>query len=74
MCLHMKRHVFMYLDLSRHFLVILIVLSITPFHPLGHNDQNEVKHDFFSHVMPLFSALLSYDENRIINGTNFFMR
>ena len=32
-----------------------------PVHLSGHNDQNEVKHDFFSHVMPLEPALLSCD-------------
>ena len=42
------------LDIS----VIIIVLSIAPLHSLGNNDQNEVKCDFFRHVMPLLPALL----------------
>ena len=50
------------------------VLSMAPLYSLGHNDQNEVKHDFFNHVMPLVPALLSCDSNCIINGTISFIR
>ena len=35
-----------------------MVLSIALLHSLGHNDQNEVKHYFFSHVMLMIPALL----------------
>ena len=47
---------------------------MTPFHLVGHNDQNEVKHDFFSHVMlsvlPLVIVTnLSHDTEGIVNGT-----
>ena len=49
-----------------------MVLSMAPLHLLGHNDQNEVKHDFFSHMMPWVPALLPGDANCIINGTIFF--
>ena len=33
------------------------------------SDQNEVKHDFFSHVKPLVPVLLSCDGHCIINDT-----
>ena len=33
--------------MSRHTFVIPVVLSMAPLHPLGHNDQNEVKHEIF---------------------------
>ena len=49
-----------YLDTSKyvttmptHITVIPKVLSIAPLHLLGHNNQNGVKYDFDSHVMPL---------------------
>ena len=48
----MTRHVFMYLQMSRHIFVIPIVLSMAPLHSLSHNDQNKVKHDVFSTVIP----------------------
>ena len=51
-----------------------MVLSMVPFHALGHNDQNEVKDDFSSHVMALLPALQSFDINHIINGTIYFIR
>ena len=34
-----------------------MVLSMSSLHPLGHNDQNEVKYNFLSHVIPLVPAL-----------------
>ena len=40
-------------------------------HSLDHIDQNEVKHDFVSHVMPLAPPLLSCDARCIISGTIF---
>ena len=51
-----------------------IVLSMATLYSLGHNNQNEVKQDFFSHIMPLAPALLSCDANCITNGTIFFIR
>ena len=38
-----------------------MVLSVAPLHSLGHNDQTEVKHDVFSHLIPLVPTLLSFD-------------
>ena len=38
-------------------------MSMAPLHLLGDNDQNEVKHCFFSHVIPLGPALLPCDAN-----------
>ena len=49
-----------------------MVLPMAPLHSLGHNDQNEVKHDFFSHMMPLTPELLQCDPNYIINGIIVF--
>ena len=59
--------------MSRHTFVIALLLAILSLHLLGHNDQSEVKHDFFSHVMPLIWELLLYNANGIINGTIVFM-
>ena len=74
----MNRHVFMYLHMSEQCLdmskqcldisVMPMVLSMAPLHSLGHNDQNEVKHDFFNHVVPIEPTLLSCGANCIING------
>ena len=47
------------------------LLSVAPLHSLGHNDQNEVTQDFFTHMMPLAPALLSCDANCFINSTIF---
>ena len=51
-----------------------MVLSMAPLHSLCHNDQNEVKHDFVSHVMPLVPGLLSCDAKCISNGIILFTR
>ena len=48
-----------------------MVLSKAPLHSVGDNDQNEMKHDFFSHVMPLVPTLPSCDVNCIINDILF---
>ena len=47
--------------MSWHTFVMLMVLSMSPFHSLCHNDQTEVIYDFFSHVRPVVPALLSCD-------------
>ena len=60
--------------MSRHISLWCQLLSMVPLHSLGNNDQNKVKHDFFNHVMPLVTALLSCDANCIINGTILFIR
>ena len=41
---------------------------MAPLHSLGPMDPNEVKHDFFSHFIPLVQALMSFDANFIIIG------
>ena len=46
-----------------------MVLSMVPLYSLGQNDQNEVQHDFFGHVMSLMMAFMSCDANGVINGT-----
>ena len=70
----MTRHVFMYLDMSRHIFVILMVFSIAPLHSLGHNNKKIGENYIFRHVMPLLPALLSYDANRIINDITLLIR
>ena len=65
-CLYVSRCILIFLNtvtMSRHNFVMLMVLSMTPLHSLGHNNHSEVKHHFFSHVMPLVPALLSCDDN-----------
>ena len=42
MCLDMSRQ---YQTMSRHISGLSMLLSMAPLHLLGHNDQNEVKHD-----------------------------
>ena len=37
---------------------------------LTQDDQNEVQHDFFGHIMPL----TSHNGNGIVNGTITFVR
>ena len=53
--------------MSRPIFVMPMVLQMTLLHSLGHNNKNEVKHDFLSLVKPLIPALLSW-----INGTIFY--
>ena len=50
------------------------MLLMSQLHSIGHSDQNEVKHDFLDHAMPLVLALLSCDVNCINNGTILFIR
>ena len=65
MCVYtMTRHIFMYQYMSkqhldRHIFMMPVLLSTVPLHSLGHNDQNEVKHDFFSYVMITASWMAS---------------
>ena len=52
--------------MSIHIFVMPMVLSMASLHSLGHNNQNEVKNDFFSHLMPLVPAPFSsgQEDNR----------
>ena len=45
-----------------------MLLSMALLHSEGRNDQNEVKHYFFSPVKTLVPALLPCDANCITNG------
>ena len=45
-----------------------------PFNLLGHDNENEVQHDFFHHVMLMALAFLSHDVNGIVNNTTVFLR
>ena len=58
--------------MTRHVFVMSMVLSMAPLHSLPQNHQNEVEHDFDSHVIPFEPALLSCDANCIINFIIFF--
>ena len=51
-----------------------IVSSMTPLHSIGHNNQNEGKHDLFSHLIPLTPALLSCEAKYISNDVILFNR
>ena len=64
------------LDMPKQCLVIVIamVLLMAPLHSLNHNNENQVKHDFFSNVMLLVSVLLSCDANCIMIGIIVFIR
>ena len=65
----------MYLDMSKQCLdtfVMPMVLSVASLHSLGNKYQNEMKHDFLSHLIHLLIALLSHDANSIINGIILF--
>ena len=42
-------------------------------HFLGKDNQNEVQHDPFGHVMPLVLASGSYDADNIISNTIAFL-
>ena len=67
--LDLSCHFFMYLYMSRHFIVMQLVLSMAPFHLLRHYDKNEVWHDFSftggqwhwyqCHTMPTESSVAS---------------
>ena len=62
-----------YIYSSLYISVMSRVLSMTPLHSLGHNDQHKVKHHFFSHVMSLLTTLLPSNDNCIINATILFI-
>ena len=51
-----------------------MALSMVPFHFLGQDEQNEVQHNIFGHVMPLLLASASHDADGIINSTIVFFR
>ena len=48
--------------------------SMTPLHSLGHDNQNEVQHDLFGHVMPLALALVSSDAHGVITDISATLR
>ena len=48
-----------------------LVTSMVPFHLFAQDDQKEMQHDSFVHVMTL--ALSSYDASGITNGTKAFV-
>ena len=58
---------------SRYIIVVPMVLPMAPLYSLGPNDQNEVKHDFYSYVMPLIPPLLLRDANYITTGIILFI-
>ena len=49
------------------------VSSVTPFHLLGQDDQNEIQHNFFGHVKYMVLALAACDADGIVNGTAAFV-
>ena len=48
------------------------VSSMAPFHLLGQDEQNEMQHDLFGHVLPLEQASASCNVTDIISGTTAF--
>ena len=56
--------------MSRHIFGAPMLLSLATSHLLGHNDQNEVKHDSV-HVMLLAPLLVSHVANGIQNDILF---
>ena len=59
--------------MSTYIFVMLMVFLIESLHSLDYNDQNEVKHYFFTHWMLLAPALLSCNFNCISNCTILFI-
>ena len=47
----------------------LIASLIAPLHLLDQDDQNEMQHTSFGHVMPLMLESVFHDANSISNGT-----
>ena len=37
--------------------MMLAVSSMAPFHLLGHDDEKEMQHDLFGHVMPMATSM-----------------
>ena len=54
--------------------MVLIALSLAQMDLLVQDDQNEVQHDFFGHLVPLALVLVSHNVKGIINGTIAFLR
>ena len=46
---------------------------MTQLHFSGQDNQNEVVHNAFNHMMPLVLALASHDADNIINDTTAFL-
>ena len=53
--------------------VMLKALSAAPLHSSGQNNQNEVQHDLFGHVVSLALALASTDADSVINDMITFL-
>ena len=51
---------------------MLMALSMAQLHFLVQDNQNEVHHNIFGHMMPLVLALPSHDSDNITNGTITF--
>ena len=47
--------------------------SMVPLDLFSQDNQNEVKHDVFGHVMHLVLALATHDANGIVSGTTTFV-
>ena len=59
--------------MSRHVFRVPMLLSMSPLHLLGNNDQNEVKYDSV-YVIPLEPELASLHANGIRNDIISFLR
>ena len=64
----------MYLELSRHIIVMPVVLSMAQLNLLGHNDQIKEIYDFLNHVMSLVPVVLKCDAKCIINDSILCIR
>ena len=53
---------------------MLMALSMVKLLLLAQDDQNEVQHHSFGHVMSLAPVLAAHDANGILNGTTAFIR
>ena len=54
--------------------MMLTPSSMAPLHLLGQDNQDEVQHDCFGHVMPLISTSILCDVYGIVNGITAFLR
>ena len=52
----------------------VVANPLAQLHLLARDDQTEVQHDFYGHVMPLEQVLASHDANGIVNGTIVILR
>ena len=49
-------------------------MPMAPLNFLGQDNQNEMQHDFFGHMMLLALALMSHGADGVINGSVAFLR